>query len=102
MKEVAKNDSTLQIKVERGVWAKSENSYVDKQIYKLADVTVKENAKYPIYQVYGKMLKKPESFKDIKGPVVSDYQNWLEETWIKNLKAKYPVVIDDEVLKTVK
>lgn len=102
LKVVAKNDSTLQIKVERGVWAKNENSYVDKQIYKLKDVTVKENAKYPIYQVFGKMLKKPESFKDIKGPVVSDYQNWLETTWIKSLKDKYPVVIDEEVLKTVK
>lgn len=37
----------------------------------------------------------------IKGQVISDYQNYLEELWIKKLKSKYPVKINKTVLKQV-
>jgi hypothetical protein len=32
---------------------------------------------------------------------MSDYQNLLEEEWIKYLKEKYPVRIDEKVLNDV-
>jgi len=34
--------------------------------------------------------------------VTADYQEYLEKEWIKALRAKYPVVINQAVLKTVK
>ena len=43
----------------------------------------------------------PRSFNEAKGLVMSDYQNLLEEEWIKELKEKYPVRIDEKVLNDV-
>ncbi len=43
----------------------------------------------------------PRSFNEAKGLVMSDYQNLLEEEWIKYLKEKYPVRIDEKVLNDV-
>lgn len=43
----------------------------------------------------------PRSFYEAKGLVMSDYQNLLEEEWIKYLKEKYPVRIDEKVLNDV-
>ena len=43
----------------------------------------------------------PRSFNEAKGLVMSDYQNLLEEEWIKELKEKYPVSIDEKVLNDV-
>ena len=50
----------------------------------------------------GKILKKkPESYKDVHGRVVSDYQQYLEKEWVKTLRDKYKVEVFDDVLKTV-
>ena len=49
----------------------------------------------------GGLINAPEVYTDVKGPVTNDYQDVLEKQWIKELKAKYPVVIDRRILKTV-
>lgn len=40
-------------------------------------------------------------FADARGQVVADYQQYLESEWVKGLRAKYPVVINQEVLKAL-
>ena len=40
----------------------------------------------------------PKSFEDAKGSVINDYQLYLEEKWIADLKKKYPVRINKKVL----
>ena len=39
---------------------------------------------------------------EVRGLVTSDFQNYLEKKWVNYLKEKYPVKIDQEVLKEVK
>lgn len=46
-------------------------------------------------------LKKPEEYKDVRGPLTADYQNELEENWINELRAKYKFEVYDDVLRTV-
>ena len=38
------------------------------------------------------------SFEEAKGAIINDYQNYLEENWIRSLKKEYPVIINDSVL----
>lgn len=40
----------------------------------------------------------PRSFNEARGLVMNDYQVLLEEQWIKELRKKYPVTIDEKVL----
>lgn len=40
----------------------------------------------------------PRSFNEARGLVMNDYQALLEEQWIKELRKKYPVTIDEKVL----
>lgn len=62
---------------------------------------------HPIYEVDGKFYvvnvlevldPSVKDFRDAKGAVTSEYQNYLEEQWLKDLKAKYSVTINKEVL----
>jgi peptidyl-prolyl cis-trans isomerase SurA len=43
----------------------------------------------------------PRSFADAKGMVINDYQNLLEEQWLKELQKKYPVTINEKVFKSL-
>ena len=43
----------------------------------------------------------PRSFNDAKGLVMNDYQTILEEEWIRELRKKYPVSVDQKVLTQI-
>jgi peptidyl-prolyl cis-trans isomerase SurA len=43
----------------------------------------------------------PRNFHDARGFVINDYQNWMEDQWITELKKKYPVRVDEKVFKTL-
>jgi peptidyl-prolyl cis-trans isomerase SurA len=95
------NDSIQYVKVEKGLYVKGENKIVDNQIFKSKEVFV-PSEKFPYVFVVGKTLKKmPENFTDVRGLVIVDYQEYLEKEWIKKLRTKYPVVINNEVLETI-
>jgi len=44
----------------------------------------------------------PKELQEIRGVVIADYQNVLEEKWIKDLRAKYNITINEQVLETIK
>ncbi len=95
------NDSIRYVKTEKGLWLEGENQVVDAQVFKKGNMPdVKD---YPYCFTTGKILKtEPESYEDVRGLVTTDYQNYLEKEWIIALRKKYPVEIDQNVLKTVK
>jgi peptidyl-prolyl cis-trans isomerase SurA len=96
------NDSIQYVKVEKGLYVQGENKVVDDQIFKSKDKYI-PTVDYPYFFVDGKLLKnKPEDYTDVRGLVTADYQEYLEQEWIKVLKAKYPVKVDQNILKTVK
>jgi peptidyl-prolyl cis-trans isomerase SurA len=43
----------------------------------------------------------PRSFSESKGLVINDYQNYLEEKWIQELKQKNPVKINEAVFQSL-
>jgi peptidyl-prolyl cis-trans isomerase SurA len=59
-----------------------------------------ENFQFAI--VLDKVAPCPKTFEEARGLYIADYQIVLENKWIEELKAKYPVKIDDKVLKTIK
>lgn len=94
------NDSVLRIRVEKGIFKKGDNALIDREVFK-KDTTVKALDKFPIDAVYGKKLKAPESYQDVRGQVVVDYQEYLEKAWVDELRRQYAVKVDEAVLKTV-
>ena len=97
-------DSVIRIRVEKGIFKPGDNPTIDRMVFKMnptSQVSV-ANPDYPIDAVYGKKLKKyPESYTDVRTQVVEDYQNDLEHRWVEALRRRYPVQVNEEVLKTV-
>ena len=95
------NDSVLRIRVEKGVFKEGDNALIDREVFK-KDVKVAPTKDFPIDAVYGKLLKKgPEEYTDVRGLVTADYQDLLEKNWVAELRKKYKVEVNKDVLKTV-
>ena len=94
-------DSVIRIRVEKGIFKEGDNALVDSIIFK-KDTTVSHLKDYPINAVYGKVLKKgPEDYTDVRGLVVADYQEMLEQQWVAELRRKYSFSVNKNVLQTV-
>ncbi len=96
------SDIITKIRIQNGLYAQGDNAVVDRFVFKTGDFTPDE--KYPVVFIAegGELLEQPQELADVRGQVISDYQNFLEENWVRELKEKYPVVIFEEVLKTIK
>jgi peptidyl-prolyl cis-trans isomerase SurA len=52
-----------------------------------------------IFKVYN--TRAPREFRDARGFVINDYQTYLEDQWIAELKKKYAVKVEESVFKTL-
>ena len=100
-------DSVVRIRVEIGIFKPGDNALVDTEVFKTApknganDKQAAVLKDYPISAVYGKKLKRPEYYTDVRGQVVNDYQDMLEKAWVYDLRQKYSFSVNKDVLKTV-
>ena len=95
------NDSTLRIRVKIGIFKEGDDGLVDSLTFKKKDAKVKTVKDFPYSTVYGKLLKAPQDYTDVKNLVISDYQEQLEKLWVEDLRKKYKVEVNRDVLSTV-
>ena len=62
---------------------------------------IKKNNQYIVVKVEEVLKPQPKKLEEVRGLVMVDYQNSLEENWIKSLKEKYPVVINKKLLHSI-
>ena len=101
---LAYNGTDVKIRVmrgnlETGLFHQGENEYVDKIVFNKGEY--QPMAGYPYVNVVGKVVKQPDSIKDVAGEVADQYQTYLENEWLKRLKSKYKYKINKKALKTV-
>jgi len=85
------------VKVEKGVntlvdqtpWVKNQNS-----VYR-------ENNEIKLVSVLNLIDPEPKPLQEVKGLVTAEYQNYLEQQWVNELRAKYTWKVDEEVLKSI-
>jgi peptidyl-prolyl cis-trans isomerase SurA len=94
-------DSVIRIRVEKGIFKVGDNKLVDREVFKKKDVEVTPTKDYPIDAVYGKVLKAPKEYSDVRGQVTADYQDKLEKEWVEQLRKRYTFTVNKDVLATV-
>ncbi len=103
--EIAKmvNKKGELVKVETGLFAAGDNVILDEIEWKegLSGVEYIKNS-FNIIRISKVLAPSVKPLSEIKGIIISEYQNYLEKEWIRELKAKYTVVVDQEVLKSIK
>lgn len=100
-KHYNKNDA-LAIRINEETFEKGENEILNKVEWKVGDFPVFEaNGRYYWVMIREILPPAPKKIDEIRGVVISDYQNHLEEEWIRELKIKYPVKVNDIAFEKV-
>lgn len=94
------NDSVKPVYMEKGIWGKGENDFVDNVLYK-SEIKRKVIG-YPLFFIHGKITDQPETYEDVKGEVETDYQAILEKQWVENITRKHKIDINNQELDRLK
>ncbi|MFC2089275.1 peptidylprolyl isomerase [Bacteroidota bacterium] len=96
-------ESTESITLTKVVLEKGKNLQVDAMQMKPGTGKVySEGGKNKFVITTAKVPPSEKELDEIKGQVTSDYQDYLEKQWIEELKLKYKVDVNKELLSTVK
>jgi peptidyl-prolyl cis-trans isomerase SurA len=101
--EYFNTDTTLNILIETGKFSEGDSPVVDQVKWAQGISEMVDSPSGPSF-VFGYEILDPEpkALQEARGLVTADYQAFLEEQWIRELRAKYPVTINKEVLSTLK
>jgi peptidyl-prolyl cis-trans isomerase SurA len=96
-------DTTLSILAETAKFSPDDALLADKIQWKTGLSQMIDTPEGPGFAyVYAVLAPEPKSLEEARGLATADYQNYLEEQWIKDLRAKYPVIIHEGVLQSLK
>lgn len=96
-------DTIQKVTIERKKFLKDENMNLKNIEWKpgvseLIPLADNENAIVVVHQV---VAPEPKLLNEVRGAMTADYQNFLEKEWIGELRAKYPVIVNEDVLKSI-
>ena len=103
VKELLNSDTALRVLLSKGMFENGDKQLPDNfefvagvsKIYKSQDG-------YTLVQVDQVLPGSEKSFDQVRGSVMSQYQQQLEASWMQSLREKYPVVIHKKTLKKIK
>ncbi|MBN2613636.1 MAG: peptidylprolyl isomerase [Bacteroidales bacterium] len=99
---ICKNDTVICINVEDKKLEKDDmKDLADVSWQKGFIVTKKDNNKFKVLAVNDIIQPEPKQLSEARGLITADYQTYLEQEWIKSLREKYTIEVNQEVLKKI-
>ncbi len=105
LKEIV-NANPSKIQADSGRFEFGQIPVVDRTAFTSGLITLPVINKNDGTAVFAKILKmypnnQQRNFEDARGLVINDYQNYLEQKWVVQLKKKYPVTVDQKVFQSL-
>ena len=105
IRAILKAEEIRGVSVKIRYWQHGDNVDIDETEWKAGELrvipsTVDKTTK--IVRVLEVRDPEPKTLNEAKGLVISAYQQQLEEDWLNELKAKYPVTVNEKTLEKVK
>ena len=98
-------ESQLNIKFENGRFVESEKKVIKEFSWAMGlnkpQLIDELEGKYSFVIIEEKLPSQVKELKEAKGLITAAYQDYLETTWLDELRKKYPVTIDKEILYSI-
>lgn len=95
-------ESELNVKIDSNVYEAGTNTLIDSSEKEIGFTKpIEKDGRYFVVGITEIIPAGTKSFEEARGLVISDYQKYLEDQWIKNLKESYEVEVNQDVLEKV-
>jgi hypothetical protein len=95
-------ESALNLLVDEGLFEKGTNQIVDALTWEKGMQELEIDGSFYLVVFEDILDPQPKELTKVRGTVISDYQNYLEKTWIQELKTTYKVEINEHTLDQIK
>jgi len=100
IKELVNDGATIHVIFHSGTYEVDSNKLPHNfQFVKGVQLYKNNDTDFTICNVSEIMEASPKELNDVKGKVISNYQDFLEKQWIQNLRSKYKVEVNKKVFK---
>ncbi|WP_400193568.1 peptidylprolyl isomerase [Hymenobacter sp. B81] len=95
LEEMMNEKNPLAVQVQQRAFPKGENKVVDGVPQQPGTYTAQQDGRYFAVVVERVLPAGPKTLAEARGQATSDYQNYLEQEWLKELRQKYPVKVNE-------
>lgn len=101
IENVINENSAVTLRIESGLYQKGDHKIID--LIEWAEGIHELSIEETDYLVYVIQILPPmhKDLDEVKGKVISDYQDFLEKSWIHELKNRYKVTVNHETLSEI-
>ena len=90
------------MKIERKLFSKGDQHFIDSIAWKKGFTAFSiQQGKVLFAYIWGTRAAEPKQLDDIRGLITADYQNYIEDKWINQLKNNYKVEVNDKLLHQI-
>lgn len=90
----------LNVKIQDGKFEKTAHPVLEQAPWKTGVSAVfPVNNGFSLVKIRQVLPSEPKLLQEIKGLMTSEYQNYLEKTWLESLQATYKITVNEEILK---
>ncbi|TPE44753.1 peptidylprolyl isomerase [Pontibacter mangrovi] len=101
--ESLNKSNPLGVQIAEKKFERGDNKALDAVEWQKGTYTLQQNGREYLIIIKDVLEPAYKKLSEVRGPVISDYQAYLEEQWVQELRNKYPVEIKkDEVEKLVR
>jgi peptidyl-prolyl cis-trans isomerase SurA len=103
IKKALNTDKTVEVMINQGIFEEG-NSVLPKNVPFNTGVTetIKNGNYFYVTKVNKTLPASSKTFEEAKGKVINEYQQYLEENWISNLKKEFDIKINQDVFEKIK
>lgn len=101
LEEVYNKNSALTLQVEENLFEEGENEMMDQLDWKEGIFELSDGNSFTLIKIREILPQRPKKLNEVKGKVISDFQAYLENEWIDDLKTKYEVTVNEDVLHKI-
>ena len=101
LQTVLNYENPLNLQIESAKFSKGDNEHIDANFYESGLTKNEVNEGVVLFaDIYDLLDPTIKTLEEAKGQVISNYQDYLEASWIKELELRYPTTINKEVLNS--
>ncbi len=96
--------SSLNVKFRKGKFDTSKTKFISASATPLKagiNEIYNYDGKFYVVEVVDQLPAGPKKFDEAKGAITSDYQNYLEKEWMKEIEANHTLVVNKEALYSI-